>query len=52
MQTQTGRLTYEEYLRLPEMNQRYEIIEGELKITPSPTVRHQRLVSRIWIWTC
>ena len=48
METQTGRLTYEDYLRLPEMNQRYEIIEGELKMTPSPTVRHQRLVSRIW----
>jgi Uma2 family endonuclease len=47
MVTQTKRLAYEDYLHLPETNQRYEIIEGELVMTPSPNVRHQRLVRHI-----
>jgi Uma2 family endonuclease len=47
MVTQTKRLAYEDYLHLPETNQRYEIIEGELIMTPSPNVRHQRLVRHI-----
>ncbi len=41
MATQTRRLTYEEYLELPEIKQRYEIIDGELKMPPAPTGEHQ-----------
>jgi Uma2 family endonuclease len=47
METQSRQLTYKEYLHLPESNQRYEIVEGELRMAPSPTVRHQKLVRRI-----
>lgn len=36
-------LTYEDYLELPNDGNRYEILEGVLHVTPSPTVRHQRV---------
>ncbi|MBI2571157.1 MAG: Uma2 family endonuclease [Candidatus Schekmanbacteria bacterium] len=35
------RLTYAEYLELPDDGKRYEIIDGELNVTPAPTSRHQ-----------
>jgi len=47
METQSKQLTYDEYLSLMETNQRYEVIQGEIRIAPSPTVRHQKLVRRI-----
>ena len=34
--------TYEDYLKTPE-DQRYELIEGEMLMTPSPITRHQRI---------
>jgi Uma2 family endonuclease len=34
-------LTYETYLALPEMMQRYEIIDGELIMAPAPDFEHQ-----------
>ncbi|HBR17858.1 MAG: hypothetical protein A3G39_08365 [Deltaproteobacteria bacterium RIFCSPLOWO2_12_FULL_43_16] len=40
------KLTYEDYLLLPE-GMRYEIIEGELFMTPSSRTIHQRLILRI-----
>lgn len=36
-------LTYEDYLHLPDDGRRYEILEGVLYVTPSPTTRHQRV---------
>ncbi|MBC7343657.1 MAG: Uma2 family endonuclease [Clostridia bacterium] len=36
-------LTYDDYLTLPDDNNRYEILEGVLYVTPSPTTRHQRV---------
>jgi Uma2 family endonuclease len=47
MGTEVKLITYEDYLLLPEVNRRYEIIDGELQMTPSPTKRHQKLVLRI-----
>src|SRR5262245_29622638 len=47
METEAKLITYEDYLLLPEMNRRYEIIDGELQMTPPPTKRHQKLVLRI-----
>lgn len=38
------KFTYEHYCQLPE-GDRYELIEGELLLTPSPTVRHQRVAA-------
>jgi Uma2 family endonuclease len=34
--------TYEDYLKTPE-DQRYELIEGELFMTPSPIPKHQKI---------
>ncbi len=38
--------TYEDYLETPE-DKRYELIEGELLMTPSPIPIHQRISARI-----
>ncbi len=44
----TKRWTYAEFARLPEARgARYEIIDDELYVTPSPSVSHQRLVTRL-----
>jgi Uma2 family endonuclease len=35
--------TYQEYLLLPDDGKRYEILEGELEMTPSPSTFHQKV---------
>jgi Uma2 family endonuclease len=40
--TEKKRYTYEDYLKTPE-DERYELIEGELLMTPSPVTKHQRI---------
>jgi Uma2 family endonuclease len=37
-----GKWTYEDYCRLPEDGWTYEVIEGELYMSPAPLTRHQR----------
>ena len=37
-----GEWTYEDYRQLPDDGYIYEIIEGELYMTPAPNIRHQR----------
>ncbi|MDD9947480.1 MAG: Uma2 family endonuclease [Myxococcales bacterium] len=37
------RLTCDDYRGLPDDGRRYELFEGELQATPSPTTRHQRV---------
>jgi Uma2 family endonuclease len=39
--------TYDDYLALPDDGKRYEIIEGELSMTPAPTPRHQAIQLRL-----
>jgi len=41
------RLTYEDYCLLPDDGKRYEIIDGELYVTPSPVSAHQRVVTNL-----
>lgn len=42
------RWTYSEFARLPPSGStRYEIIDDELVVTPAPTTRHQRIVTRL-----
>jgi Uma2 family endonuclease len=36
-------LTYEDYCALPEDGRRYQIIEGDLDVTPAPSNTHQRV---------
>lgn len=39
-----GEWTYADYVRLPDNNFRYEVIRGELHMSPAPTIQHQRVV--------
>ena len=42
------RWTYAEFARLPsEESTRYEVIDGELAVTPSPSSRHQQVVGNL-----
>jgi Uma2 family endonuclease len=36
-------LTYEDYCALPEDGRRYQLIEGDLDVTPAPSTTHQRV---------
>ncbi len=43
------RLTYEDYLELPNDGKRYEIIEGELYVAPAPGADiHQTVLARLY----
>ncbi|HHV55675.1 MAG TPA: Uma2 family endonuclease [Firmicutes bacterium] len=41
------KFTIEEYMAIGESDKRYELIEGELLVTPSPNVEHQRILRRL-----
>ncbi len=41
------RLTYEDYCLLPNDGKRYEIIDGELIVSPSPARAHQKIVTAL-----
>lgn len=41
--TTPTRLTYNDLLDLPDDGKRYELIDGELFVNPSPITRHQRI---------
>jgi Uma2 family endonuclease len=43
------KLTYEDYLSLPDDGKRYELIDGELIVNPSPNARHQRVSRRLFV---
>ena len=45
-------LTYEDFLTFPDDGVRREIIDGELHVTPSSTVRHQDSVGFIFVALC
>ncbi len=38
---EASKLTYEDYVTLPDDGRRYEILDGELAVSPSPTSAHQ-----------
>ncbi len=40
------RFTFEDYRLMPE-DKRYEVIEGELLVTPAPNTRHQSILLRL-----
>ena len=41
------KLDYDDYLRLPDDGKRYEILDGELYVTPAPSPLHQRVSKRL-----
>ncbi len=43
---QRVRLTYDDYCRMPA-GLRYELVEGDLRMVPSPSVRHQTISKRL-----
>lgn len=46
MNLTTTKLTYHDFLLLPDDGKRYEVIDGDLFVTPSPVTRHQLVVGR------
>lgn len=40
-------LTYDDYCELPNDRNRYEILDGELFVTPAPRINHQRISNRL-----
>lgn len=40
-------MTYHEYALLPQDRNRYEVLDGELYMTPSPSYQHQRVVAEL-----
>lgn len=45
----TPEWTYSEYARLPDDGNRYEVIDGELCVTPSPGPPHQRVAAKLFM---
>ena len=41
------KLTYDDFVQLPDDGLRHELIEGEHYVTPSPNTRHQRISIRL-----
>jgi len=42
-------LTYDDYRLLPNDRNRYEVIDGELSVTPAPRPKHQRTSSHLHV---
>jgi Uma2 family endonuclease len=45
--TARRKLTYEDYVLLPEDGQRHEILDGEHYVSPAPSTKHQRTSMRL-----
>ena len=41
------KLTYADLRAMPNDGKRYELLDGEVYMTPSPTTQHQRIVARL-----
>ena len=46
--TRVAKLTYRDYLLMPEDGQRHELIGGEHFVTPAPTPKHQIVVGNLY----
>src|SRR5438552_17795883 len=49
MSSVSGSYTLEKWERLPRDGNRYELLDGELLVTPSPGPLHQTLVARLTV---
>ena len=43
------KLDYEDYCAIPPDGKRYELIDGEVHVTPAPSPLHQRLVGELFV---
>ena len=41
------RLTYDDFVHFPDDGKRHELIDGEHYVTPSPNIRHQRILGNL-----
>ncbi|MBA2278699.1 MAG: Uma2 family endonuclease [Chloroflexia bacterium] len=48
MSVQTRPLTYDDLCQTPDDGNRYEIIDGELIVSPAPNLDHQRLLGELF----
>lgn len=46
--TEKKKFTYQDYLKTPE-DKRYELIEGDMLMTPSPITEHQRISRKLTV---
>jgi Uma2 family endonuclease len=49
MKTAQPTLTYPELRLMPDDGKRYELVEGEVFVSPSPSERHQRTLARLFL---
>ena len=42
-----GHFTYQDLLHTPDDGKRYEVLEGDLVVSPAPRTKHQRIVMRL-----
>ncbi|MBI3895476.1 MAG: Uma2 family endonuclease [Acidobacteria bacterium] len=47
MRQATTKMTYDQYCLLPDDGKQYEVIDGELFMTPAPKPKHQKIVLRV-----
>jgi len=43
----SSKLTYDDYVKLPDDGKRYEIIDGELFVNPAPVPTHQFIITNL-----
>lgn len=48
MKPAATKINYDQYCLLPEDGNQYELFDGELVMTPSPSTRHQQIVGRLF----
>src|SRR5262245_10094978 len=44
-----GKLTYDDFLLFPDDGKRHELIDGAHYVTPSPNMRHQRILGTLYL---
>jgi len=49
---QQGQWTYSDYAALPDDGRRYELMDGVLLMSPSPSPNHQFIVGRLFFYLC
>jgi Uma2 family endonuclease len=51
MKTTSGsvKLTYDDFVHFPDDGKRHELIDGEHYVTPSPNIRHQKIIGTLYL---